>query len=659
MVQAYSNEQLFDIGRNNYHTLLFHCVKLNSEGYWNEPEKIMKQSLGETLDIYVQSFLVMYTINSGSDKAANYRYIMKITDRNSLSLSEEGISDDNIKIAKRILAAPPVIIQLFGLRDNKKNTKVAKAFVDTLINILIAMAYLNQQNGNEVTDYIKKYYESISAFFADGVHDLESVNEKFLFRRICNVNFKTGYMESEISAASDAKAKSNSQNNNTKSAQEDSSDTKEKAKYEAINTEVNMESEMESNPKAILNVTEHETDNAKEIKQAENKNTDNVQTITKEDKKANNAKIITKEEKADNTQIITKEDKKEDKKADKKADNAQITKKEDCKENKTKPSDKAKAESTKADNAIIQKDKQQRTQEEERLLREEAQRAAKQARLEMEEVREKKKAAVVNGLMQQLNELVGLEEVKKEMQSLVNLIKVRKMRSNLDMPTMDMSYHMVFTGNPGTGKTTVARLVAEIYKELGVLSKGTFIETDRSGLVAPYIGQTALKVQEVVENAKGGVLFIDEAYALAEGDANNDFGKEAIDTLVKLMEDNRNDLVIIVAGYKEEMDNFLKANTGLISRFNKFIDFKDYTDKELIDILNKMAEKYSIIIDKKALTKIRRKLRSMDENTRRDFGNARGVRNMFETIITNQANRIVTIENPTKEQICTVLAEDV
>ncbi|MBQ4232979.1 MAG: AAA family ATPase, partial [Lachnospiraceae bacterium] len=176
------------------------------------------------------------------------------------------------------------------------------------------------------------------------------------------------------------------------------------------------------------------------------------------------------------------------------------------------------------------------------------------AKLELEEAKDAKRAQAVEKLMEQLGELVGLEGVKQEMQSLVNLIKVRKMRQNYNLPQMEMSYHMVFTGAAGTGKTTVARLVSEIYKELGVLSKGTLVETDRAGLVAGYLGQTAMKVKEVVSQALGGVLFIDEAYSLSSRDAGDDYGIEAIDTLVKEMEDHRNDLVVIVAGYEKEMD---------------------------------------------------------------------------------------------------------
>ncbi len=262
-------------------------------------------------------------------------------------------------------------------------------------------------------------------------------------------------------------------------------------------------------------------------------------------------------------------------------------------------------------------------------------------------------------LLNQLKDLVGLEEVKSQIKSLINLIKVRKLRESFNMPSTEMTYHMVFSGNPGTGKTTVARILAAIYCELGLLSKGTLVETDRSGLVAGYVGQTALKVTEVVKSAIGGVLFIDEAYSLTKQGSANDYGNEAIDTLVKLMEDNRDDLVVIVAGYTDEMRQFLKSNTGLISRFNTFIEFKDYTTTELVDILKSMGDKAGVSYVDEAIFQIQSYLENMEENERRDFGNARGIRNLFEKNLMSQANRIVTIDNPTIQQLSTIELLDV
>lgn len=275
------------------------------------------------------------------------------------------------------------------------------------------------------------------------------------------------------------------------------------------------------------------------------------------------------------------------------------------------------------------------------------------------EIKEKNTESKLTKLLEELNALVGLSGVKEEINSLINLIKVRKLRENYNMPTMDMTYHMVFTGNPGTGKTTVARLVAQIYKELGILSEGNLVETDRSGLVAGFVGQTALKVKEVVEKAIGGVLFIDEAYALTNQGASNDFGGEVLDTLVKLMEDHRDNLVVIVAGYQKEMQDFLKANTGLISRFNKFIDFPDYTLEELMNIMAALTEKSGVTMEAEAQEMIKEALATMPLEKQRIFGNGRGIRNTFEKIMVNQANRIVEIAYPTQEQLSKVIKEDV
>ena len=267
-------------------------------------------------------------------------------------------------------------------------------------------------------------------------------------------------------------------------------------------------------------------------------------------------------------------------------------------------------------------------------------------------------AAHLEQLLDELNSLVGLNEVKTEIRSLVNLIKVRKMREKYCLPEIEMSYHMVFTGSPGTGKTTLARLVGKIYKELGILTHGNMTETDRSGLVAGYVGQTALKVKEVVEKAVGGVLFIDEAYALAST-GSNDFGGEAIDTLVKLMEDHRDNLVVIVAGYTEEMKQFLKSNTGLVSRFNRFIPFPDYSTKELVQILDGMAAKAGLTLEDGLNAKIEEYLESMTEHERKEFGNARGIRNLFETMVVNQANRLVMMEECSVEQLTLIKGEDI
>ncbi|WP_346026507.1 AAA family ATPase [Beduinella massiliensis] len=262
-------------------------------------------------------------------------------------------------------------------------------------------------------------------------------------------------------------------------------------------------------------------------------------------------------------------------------------------------------------------------------------------------------------LMAELNALIGLDNVKREVETLVNLIKIRKLREENGLRVMDMSFHMVFTGNPGTGKTTIARLIAKIYKQLGFLSGGQLIETDRSGLVAGYVGQTALKVQEVVKSAMGGILFIDEAYALTRKGMENDFGREAVDTLVKLMEDNRSDLVVIVAGYTDEMQDFLGSNPGLLSRFNKYIDFPDYTTDELMAILAMNAKRQGYTVEEEANAVIRGALDRMGPADRVDFGNARGMRNTLEKLVEAQANRLAKETGTlTVEQLQTITCAD-
>ena len=281
--------------------------------------------------------------------------------------------------------------------------------------------------------------------------------------------------------------------------------------------------------------------------------------------------------------------------------------------------------------------------------------AGKQAKAEKKPEKPEK---TLEELMAELNGLIGLEDVKQEVSSLINLIKVRKLREGHGLKVMDMSFHMVFTGNPGTGKTTVARLVAKIYKQLGFLSKGQLVETDRSGLVAGYVGQTAGKVTEVVNSALGGILFIDEAYALARKGMDNDFGREAIDTLVKLMEDHREDLVVIVAGYTDEMHDFLTANPGLISRFNKYIDFKDYTDAELMDILHMNAKRQGYEVSVEADEVVKAMLAAMTLSERLDFGNARGMRNTLEKLVQAQANRIANAQGEITKDMLVAITED-
>jgi len=216
----------------------------------------------------------------------------------------------------------------------------------------------------------------------------------------------------------------------------------------------------------------------------------------------------------------------------------------------------------------------------------------------------------------------------------------------------------VFTGNPGTGKTTVARILARLYKQVGVLSKGQLVEVDRSNLVAGFVGQTAIKTQEQITKAMGGVLFIDEAYTLCNG-GDNDFGQESIDTILKAMEDHRDDFVVIVAGYPDLMRKFINSNPGLKSRFNKYFFFPDYTADELIRIFEMQYKKYEYTIDDNALETVKEFLVKLEELKSDNFANARDVRNYFEKIITQQATRIAKMESPSREEISQLTKEDV
>ena len=259
-------------------------------------------------------------------------------------------------------------------------------------------------------------------------------------------------------------------------------------------------------------------------------------------------------------------------------------------------------------------------------------------------------------LQEELDSLIGLMSVKKEISSLINLLKVNKIRKERGLSTPKTSNHLVFLGNPGTGKKTVARLIAKIYKQLGVLEKGQLIEVDRSGLVAGYVGQNAIKTQEKINEAMGGVLFIDEAYSLAKGET--DFGQEAIDTLLKAMEDNRDDFVVIVAGYTKQMEAFLLSNPGLKSRFNKSILFEDYTEKELLDIFNLFCHKYGLWLSEDATSYLKVFLSTICSKKTENFANAREIRNLFERSIVNQANRLGDLATISNDELGEIVSSD-
>ena len=263
----------------------------------------------------------------------------------------------------------------------------------------------------------------------------------------------------------------------------------------------------------------------------------------------------------------------------------------------------------------------------------------------------------IEDLLAELDSYIGLGVVKEEVHNLINMVQVYKLRQQHDLPTTDMSLHMVFTGNPGTGKTMMARMMARIYRSLGILSKGQLVEVDRSGLVAGYVGQTALKTQKVIEKAMGGVLFVDEAYAL-NGRSENDFGQEAIDTLLKAMEDHRDDLVVIVAGYTDLMDRFIHSNPGLESRFNRFLLFEDYTSDEMLDIFKMQCKKGCYQLSD-GVEELVRDYITEENGDPETFGNARGVRNIFEHILVAQNNRLAAMETVTKEDLMTLTQDDV
>lgn len=637
----YTDRELYKYAKENYQTLIFHCVKLNSEGYWSKPEQILKQTIQEQLDLYLQALLVMCAVSCKKYGAPHRHFVRSITDSNPLGIGEdERLSVELVNRAKKVLAAPPILLQLISLRDREKHTQLSVMFMDTMINIVIALSYLEEREGKGVVNFLREYIGQIKAFLGQDLIFLAEIDEHYVKLKIQAPTFKTGYMNDEKEYAhyivdpDKVKEKTKIWDEPDDTAVNEINDEEEPELVSVAsgsvgnrieenrettfaNDTVEEEEELDSYIGSVEDYIDAkagytDADEVEETDYSETQSTEMLGDLEVSDK---NDAIL------EPTTEVTVEEKTEEK-------------------TEHKPEGKVEPKKPEIDKEEIAKE-------------------IAKAKLELEEAKDAKRAQAVEKLMDQLNELVGLEGVKSEMQSLVNLIKVRKMRQNYNLPQMEMSYHMVFTGGAGTGKTTVARLVSEIYKELGVLSKGTFVETDRAGLVAGYLGQTAMKVKEVVNQALGGVLFIDEAYSLSSRDAGDDYGIEAIDTLVKEMEDHRNDLVVIVAGYQKEMDRFLKSNTGLISRFNKFIDFPDYTNEELVDILKMMADKSGMEIEEDAIELIAVYLECMDKKTKKEFGNARGIRNLFERIVTKQADRIVTLEKPGVEDLKKIIADDV
>ena len=269
------------------------------------------------------------------------------------------------------------------------------------------------------------------------------------------------------------------------------------------------------------------------------------------------------------------------------------------------------------------------------------------------------KNMLVEEAMADLNSLIGLSKVKDDVKSMVNLIMVNNKRKEMNLPVSSISYHLVFSGNPGTGKTTVARLLAKIYKALGIIKYDKVVEVDRQELVAGYVGQTAIKTQKVIDSAMGDILFIDEAYTLSRGN-EGDFGQEAIDTLLKEMEDNRDNIVVIVAGYKDLMKKFISSNPGLESRFNKYIEIEDYTPDELYQIFELNCKNKGYEIDNEAKMFVKSLLLERYNNRDENYANARDVRNIFEKVIINQSSRIVDkgIHSISKEELTKIVIDD-
>lgn len=261
-------------------------------------------------------------------------------------------------------------------------------------------------------------------------------------------------------------------------------------------------------------------------------------------------------------------------------------------------------------------------------------------------------------LLGDLNSLIGLGDVKSKVNDLIAYQKVQQLREQQGLHSKKGTMHMAFTGNPGTGKTTVARIVGHIYKQIGLLSKGHFVEVSRTDLIAGYQGQTALKVKKVIEQAKGGVLFIDEAYSITENDHSDSYGRECLTELTKALEDYRDDLVVIVAGYTEPMNHFFASNPGLKSRFNTFIEFPDYSSGELYEMIVKLCQENDYVLNEDVSQLIRESLEEQVNAKSDNFANGRLVRNLYECLIMNHARRVANISTPDKITLSFIVPED-
>ncbi|MGV2829287.1 AAA family ATPase [Myxosarcina sp. GI1(2024)] len=275
------------------------------------------------------------------------------------------------------------------------------------------------------------------------------------------------------------------------------------------------------------------------------------------------------------------------------------------------------------------------------------------------QIYEQTKLDNLDDILRELNSLIGLNDLKSTINNLINFLSIQRQRQQQGLKQVPVTLHSVFCGSPGTGKTTVARLIGKIYKELGILKKGHLIETDRSGIVSGYIGQTAIRVDKLVESALDGVLFIDEAYSLKPVNSDKDFGQEAIDTLLKRMEDYRDRLVVIVAGYSDEMTRFIKSNPGLQSRFTRYFYFEDYQPNELLAIFEKICNSYNYELEVATKQQLIDKFHRLYLERDKSFGNGRLVRNLFETIVEKQANRLALIDKVDRQMMNQIILEDI
>lgn len=643
---AYPNEKLYAIAKENYDILRDYCIVLEEEGYWQHPQMILNRQIEDFLALYIQALLVQVADYIKAEDEETLGMIRELTNLNPLGIGQgTGLTPQNIEEAKKLVLAPPILLQLCSLRDVEHHSSMTGLFFDALLNIIFALAYLNHRTDVVVTHYVREYYGRIQAFVQNVNSRGACVDEQYIFHKICMgdlegntallrkagedfaVYKKEAFLleEKEEVLPEGASAVVSPQEDHSEELTDSGdgygySEEEEEAEY--------YEEEYEEADELVCAAEPEESLSAGDAFSAD---------------EAQGALPPAWEEEDGEIAVTVQSAAKLLMSGSRVGGGAAWQEEEPAKEESTKAQE--------AQNVEPQKVEEPPKAEEAPVTVVDKEAATRAALASF-------KAKRMEKLMNRLDDLVGLSGVKEEIRSLINLIRVRKMREEYHLPGMPMSYHMVFTGNPGTGKTTVARLIAEIYRELGILSKGMMIETDRAGLVAGYVGQTALKVKEVVDKARGGILFIDEAYTLSNAVGGNDFGTEAIDMLVKLMEDYREDLVIIVAGYTQEMENFLKSNTGLISRFNKFIDFPDYEDEELVEILGGMAKKTGFSLADEVADTVRGYLSRLTDAQRADFGNARGIRNLFEKMVAAQANRVVGYEQPTKEQLSEITLED-